>query len=109
MTNPPLGETGKTVIQQKDLTLSPRQSLHLGNVEGKSYLTIDPQTAVSDLNSGNFQNVRLNGRGMPIVKFNYTIGNVTSQTGQNLGSTSYGTIHLNSAGQVHIVPWLSNW
>ena len=96
-------------LEQQDLTLSPRQSLHLGNVPGKSPLTIDPSTALADLNKGNFQFVQLNSRGMPIVKFNYNIGEVISQSGQSLGTTSYGTVHLNSMGQVHIVPWLPKW
>lgn len=63
---------------------------------------------LSDLNKGNYQFVQLNGRGMPIVKFEYPIGNVFQQgTGVNLGSTNYGTVHINSSGQIHIVPWLS--
>ncbi len=95
-------------ISQQDLTLSPRQSLHLGNTGTRSPLTIDPGQLLNDLNKkGNFQFVQLNVRNsMPIVKFNYNIGNVISQSGQNLGTTSYGTIHINSMGQVHIVPWL---
>jgi hypothetical protein len=94
-------------IQQQDLTLSPRQSLHLGNNVGSSPLTIDPSRVLNDLNKGNFQFVQLNHRGMPIVKFNYPIGNVLQQgTGINLGSTYYGTVHINGSGQIHVVPWL---
>jgi RHS repeat-associated protein len=96
-------------IEQQDLTLSPRQSLHLGTVAGKSPLTIDPMRALTDLNKGNFQYIQLNSRGMPIVKFGYNIGEVISRTGQNLGTTSFGVVHLNSAGQIHIVPWLPGW
>jgi len=42
-----------------------------------------------------------------ITTFNYDIGKVVSQfNSQNLGITSYGTVHINSNSQVHIVPWM---
>jgi len=100
------GNVSWVKIDQQDLTLSSRQLLHNGSVQGKSLLTVDPSKVLSDLNSGNFQFVQLNYRSMPIVKFNYSIGNVISKSGQNLGSTSFGTVHINSLGQVHTVPWL---
>lgn len=102
------GSDGRnSYINQKNITLSPRQSLHLGNTAGKSPLTVDPSKLINDINRGNFQFTQLNHRGMPIVKFNYPIGNVLQQgTVVNLGSTYYGTVHLNNSGQAHIIPWL---
>ncbi|MCT4646091.1 MAG: polymorphic toxin type 50 domain-containing protein [Carboxylicivirga sp.] len=94
-------------IKQVDFKLSPRQQLHSGNIPGKSYLTKSPNQILNDINNRNFQFVKLNHRGMPIVKFNYPIGNVVQHgTGINLGSTYYGTVHINKAGGIHIVPWL---
>ena len=70
-------------------------------------MTKSPNVLLNDLNSNNFTLLRSNSRGMPIVKFNYPIGNVIQQgTGINLGATYYGTVHLNGSGQIHIVPWL---
>ena len=100
------GNVSWVKIDQQDLTLSSRQLLHNGSVQGKSLLTVDPSKVLSDLNSGNFLFVQLNYRSMPIVKFNYSIGNVISKSGQNQGSTSFGSVHINSLGQVHTVPWL---
>lgn len=44
---------------------------------------------------------------MPIVKFNYNIGNVLNLSGQNLGTTPFGVVHTNSLGKIHIVPWMA--
>jgi RHS repeat-associated protein len=103
------GDFAGKSIQTKPLTLSPKQPNHFGNstIPGKSVLSKSPTTLLNDLNTGNFTPIGTNARGMPIMKFNYPIGNVIQQgTGANLGSTYYGTVHINSSGQVHIVPWL---
>jgi hypothetical protein len=84
------------------------QNIHHGStqIDGRSYLTSDPNSLLKDLNNGKFINAGINHRGMPIVKFNGNIGNVLNLSGQNLGPTPFGVIHINAKGQIHIVPYL---
>jgi len=74
---------------------------------GKSAITVDPNTLINDLNSGNFTVVGTAPRNsFPIVKFNYTIGHVINNSnGVYMGPTQYGVVHYNSRGQAHIVPF----
>lgn len=96
-------------FDQVDLTVNAgKQANHYGQraMVGKSYLTVDPKELTNQLNKGDFINHGINHRGMNIVKFNQDIGNVLNLSGQNLGATPYGIIHINAAGKIHIVPWL---
>ena len=95
-------------VSQVDLTFSGKQKNHNQDthLEGKSYLTMNEQTLLDDLNSGNYDVIGLDARNSnPIVKFNYeSIGVVVGKSGSVIGNTNIATIHLNSQGQIHIVP-----
>ena len=87
-------------IQVEPFKLSPRQGLHYGSgaVAGKSQLSVNPQNLLNQLNTGNYNPVRVVGGNKWVVDFGQVIGNHAA------GPTQYGMVHMNSAGQIHIVP-----
>lgn len=94
------GDFANKKITTEPFKLSPRQNLHYGSTAaaGKSQLSVHPDELLKQLNQGNFTPLRAVGANKVTVDFGRVIGNHVN------GPTQYGTIHMNSAGQIHVVP-----